>query len=189
MKRVYIIAGPNGSGKTTIAKELVEEFKLPFLNADELALTLAKGGDFRKIRLSAGKLFFKKLDEYIKNEQSFIVETTLAGKYFVRLINILKKQQYEIILIFVFVESSAQAINRIKLRERKGGHSVPKEDIIRRFGRSMKNFWNIYRNLVDLWKLMFNGEDEFQVVAFGKRDSYDIMDNQLFKNFLENVRN
>ncbi|MEK6560859.1 MAG: AAA family ATPase, partial [Nitrospirota bacterium] len=40
-KNVYIIAGPNGSGKTTFAKELIKELNLPFVNADEIALEMS----------------------------------------------------------------------------------------------------------------------------------------------------
>ena len=38
MKQAFIISGPNGCGKTTLADKLVEEFKLPFINADNIAL-------------------------------------------------------------------------------------------------------------------------------------------------------
>ena len=40
MKQVFIISGPNGCGKTILADKLVEEFKLPFINADNIAAEL-----------------------------------------------------------------------------------------------------------------------------------------------------
>ncbi|MBC7923357.1 MAG: AAA family ATPase [Ferruginibacter sp.] len=36
MRELIIVAGANGSGKTTFAKDLVEETRYVFLNADEI---------------------------------------------------------------------------------------------------------------------------------------------------------
>jgi predicted ABC-type ATPase len=40
MKKLYIVSGANGSGKTTFAKMLTEDLSLPFVNADEIAKDL-----------------------------------------------------------------------------------------------------------------------------------------------------
>ncbi len=98
MKQAYIIAGPNGCGKTTLADKLVEEFKLPFINADNIALELSQDGDLSKVRLQAGKLFLKKLQDHINENKSFVVETTLARRYFIRIIEKLKRRKYKIVL-------------------------------------------------------------------------------------------
>jgi len=42
-------------------------------------------------------------------------------------------------------------LKRIASRVRQGGHNVPKEDVIRRFGRSWTNFVRVYRPLADDW--------------------------------------
>ena len=56
---------------------------------------------------------------------------------------------------------------RIGGRRWAGGHSVPEADILRRFGRSKRNFWELYRPLADEWHLYFNGGDCFEMVASG----------------------
>ena len=56
-RKLYLIAGPNGSGRTTLAKELIKEEKVTFLNADEIAEKL---GD--NIGLSAGRILLDKLE-------------------------------------------------------------------------------------------------------------------------------
>ena len=43
------------------------------------------------------------------------------------------------------------ASERVKLRVSQGGHNVPEQDIIRRFGRSWLNFQQIYKPLADSW--------------------------------------
>jgi len=183
MKQAYIIAGPNGSGKTVLAKELIEELKLPFINADEIALTLAPAEDIARVRVKAGKLFLRKLTEHIRKGRSFIVETTLAGRNFAEIIRKMKRDGYEVILIYVFVENPQEAINRIKLRVAKGGHPVPDEDVIRRFSRSKKNFWDIYRKLADRWKMFLNSEDDFLLIAVGDKEEYNIISENGFALF------
>jgi len=187
MKRVFIIAGPNGSGKTILAKELTEELGLPFANADEIAIKLAPDGDVTKVRLRAGKLFLKKLAELIDNNESFVVETTLAGRYFLGIIERLKEKKYRVSLIYIFIESSQEAVNRIRLRVRKGGHPVAHNDVIRRFARSMRNFWSIYRDRVDEWKMFFSVEESFVLVAVGEAKLYNVVDEKAFDLFLEGL--
>lgn len=187
-RNVYIISGPNGCGKTILADKLIEEFELPFINADNIALELSQGGDVRKVRLQAGKMFLKELNDHINENKSFVVETTLAGKYyFPKIIEKLKRRKYKIILIYIFIASPEEAVNKVKQRVKKGGHSVPEEDILRRFSRSRNNFWYFYKNIVDLWKIFFSVEENFIPVAFGEKNRYDIIDDGLFESFLDDI--
>jgi predicted ABC-type ATPase len=65
-KLLYIIAGANGSGKSTLANVLLKEKNLEFLNADEIAKEIAPDA-INSVPISAGKLYFKRLDEYLFN--------------------------------------------------------------------------------------------------------------------------
>ena len=79
MKELIIIAGANGSGKTTFSVDILGRTDYTFLNADEIEKELAVS------KLEAGKVFFKRLETLLIAEQSFVLESTLSGNYLVKI--------------------------------------------------------------------------------------------------------
>ena len=79
-KQLIIIAGANGSGKTTFAIPYVQELGFDFLNADEIAKELELLGK-KNAMIKAGRIFFSRLNQNIKDGVNFVVETTLSGTY------------------------------------------------------------------------------------------------------------
>lgn len=119
--------------------------------------------------------------------KSFIVETTFSGKYWIEWLQKLKDHQYTVVVIFIFFEDIKEAINRIEIRVSKGGHFVSPEDIKRRFSRSKKNFWDLYREKADYWELFLNGKDEFLQVAVGSNQDIQIIEEDNYQCFMEDV--
>ncbi len=185
-KILYIIAGANGSGKSTLASVLLQEKNLDFLNADEIAKTISPDA-IDRVPITAGKEYFKKLQHFFNEEKSFAVETTLSGKNILKIISRAKKLNYKILLVYSFLDSCTVCINRVKSRVANGGHNVPEVDIIRRYYKSIVKFHEEYKNRADEWTLFFNGLEYCpQIVAYGKKENYDIIDIQLYKLF-ENI--
>ena len=54
------------------------------------------------------------------------------------------------------LDDPAMNIARVHERVLAGGHSIPESDIVRRFYRSKKLFWNNYQKLCDQWELFYN---------------------------------
>ena len=185
-KVVHFLAGPNGAGKSTLAQGLIKEEGLPFVNADELAAAL-EADNIAGVRLTAGKLFFKTLNDMFRSGKSFVVETTLAGNYWKRWIRLFKEKGYFLRMSYIFVENADEAVFRIRTRVKKGGHSVPEEDIRRRFTRSKSNFWNAYKNEMDHWQLFLNNQNKLLPVAGGSQGSLEIMNEDAFMLFKEGV--
>ena len=150
--KCYIIAGPNGAGKTTFANEFlpIEAECLNFINADLIAQGLSPFQP-NKMAIKAGRLMIQNINKCVKKNESFAFETTLSGKGYINKIKKWKTKQYEIIIYYLKVPTVEFAIERVKLRVSQGGHNVPEQDIIRRFGRSWINFQQIYKPLADSW--------------------------------------
>ncbi len=184
MKEVIIVAGANGSGKTTFAKDFVQEKAYYFVNADEIGATLEGQAGFQ---LKAGRIFFQKLKELADAGQSFVMESTLSGGYLTRVVEQLRKYKYSIRIVYVFLENPESCIERVKIRVMKGGHHVPEEDIRRRYYRSKHNFWNQYRQLADSWLLVYNSDEGFQEVALGTRDAFVTENEKLFDRFIKDI--
>lgn len=149
---IYLIAGCNGAGKTTFAKEfLPKEVKcLRFLNADEIARGLSplrpSDGAVR-----AARLLLTQLDECILNRQTFALESTLSGRTYIRIFKRARKLGYEIELHYLWLSSPAQAVARVRQRVKLGGHNVPASDIRRRFKRSLVHLLDDYLLLATRW--------------------------------------
>ena len=182
-KLLYIIAGANGSGKSTLSEVLLKEKNLEFLNADEIAKEIAPDA-INSVLISAGKIYFQRLNEYFMNNKSFAVESTLSGNNIVRIINKARKQNYKIILVYSFLQNCTTCIERVKKRVENGGHNVPEEDIIRRYYKSVVKFWDEYRLIVDEWTMFYNGYEYAPViVSFGTKDNFDIINKEMQNNF------
>ncbi len=73
------------------------------------------------------------------------------------------------------------SLERIRDRVAKGGHHVPDEDVRRRFGRSIKHFFNHYRPLVDEYSVFINRDPSPKVIAFGSPERETVIDAELYQ--------
>ena len=159
--RCIVIAGPNGSGKTTFARDFLqrEAGVVRFVNADLIAAGLSPlNPDLAKI--AAGKLFLRELDRLADTMTDFSFETTLSGKSYRSRFVQLSNAGYRIEIVYLRLASPQLALKRIAARVRHGGHDIPKEDVLRRFDRSWQNFQTVYRPLADRWAVFDNSGAE-----------------------------
>lgn len=151
-----ILGGCNGAGKTTLARELLPRLGIMrFLNADEIARGLSPL-DPSLTAFKAGRLLIEEARGLIAAKASFAIESTLSGKTYVAMIREAKEQGYRFLLHYIMIGSADQAVGRVALRVKIGGHYVPEEDVRRRFERSRKHFMEDYVPLADEWGLWDN---------------------------------
>lgn len=155
--KLYVIAGPNGSGKTTFAEKFLPDYAgcFEFINADMIAKGLSPFTPTR-VAVKAGKILLDQIADCCRKKSDFAFETTLAGKAYVKLFKKMKLNGYELHLFFLWLPAVKLALARVADRVRKGGHDIPELDVRRRFARGLKNLFYIYGPLFDTWSVFDN---------------------------------
>ncbi|RTE09908.1 zeta toxin family protein [Paenibacillus whitsoniae] len=136
---MYVFAGNNGSGKSTIRNLIVDRLGIS-VNIDPDAL--ARGIDSlhpESRKVSAGKEAIRLARDCIRQGRDFSVESTLAGGNAIRLMRDAKDNKFEITMFYVGLGDYHLNIERVAARVKNGGHHIPTEDIIRRHDTSIRN--------------------------------------------------
>ena len=138
------------------------------MNADVIAQGLSGFGS-QNVALSAGRVMLERLQQLAASETDFAFETTLAARSFARWLHELKGNGYRTHLLFLWLPSPEMAIARVTSRVQSGGHYVPDDVVRRRYAAGLKNFFTLYRPIVDAWQIFDNsGCDGYEMIA---RDS------------------
>src|ERR1022692_2206332 len=92
---LYIIAGPNGVGKTTFASKFLPKYAncRNFINADLIAKGMSPFSP-ETAAIRAGRLVLSEITFFARQRVSFAFETTLSGRSYLRLIRQLRKRGY-----------------------------------------------------------------------------------------------
>lgn len=134
-----VIAGPNGAGKSTIFEELRKQsYPLGiFLNPDVIARNLDGPDHTRDYR--AGREALKLCRGYLDTSETFTRESTLSSAEILNTMRRAKLAGFYVHFVFVGVANVGKSINRVSNRVDEGGHDIPVEDQIRRFGKTFVN--------------------------------------------------
>jgi predicted ABC-type ATPase len=182
MPTLYLIAGPNGAGKTTFASRFLpdESGELEFVNVDLIARGLSPF-DPDAAAAAAGRIALARVGRLIQERKTFAWETTLSGRTTQARVLKAKEAGYFIKLVFIWIQSLEESIERIQRRVREGGHGVPAQDVRRRFLKTLRNFFNDFCPLADAWKLFDNSNDSLRLVAVRKNGRSVFRDRFLFE--------
>ena len=186
MERLYIIAGPNGAGKTTASYTILPEIFhcKEFINADEIARGISPFNP-DTVSIQAGRIMLKRFSELLERGETFAIETTLSLKSYVKFIKRAKEREYEITLLFLWLNSPELAMTRVKTRVKEGGHNIPAEVIERRYYTGLKNLFHLYIPIVNNWLLVDNSGEEFQVIAEGSENEIIIKNKDIWSKLIQ----
>lgn len=189
--KMIVIAGPNGAGKSTLAPFLLRDAfgLLEYVNADTIAQGLSAFQP-EAAAFEAGRIMLKRLHQLAGQRLTFAFESTLAGRAYATWFERLRREGYEINILFLWLHAPELAVERVKERVRRGGHDVPEDVIRRRYAHGLRNFFHVYRPLADTWGVYDNSSTLRPVLlATGRRDEEDrAHDAQGWQRFLEHTR-
>ena len=139
---LIVIAGPNGSGKTTITSKILKHEWLEgaiYINPDNVAQERFGDWNSPDAVMKAAQYCEEQREQCLHNKQSLIFETVLSSEGKVDFIRRAHEAGYFIRLFFVSTNHPSINSSRIAKRVMKGGHDVPIPKIISRYQKSIVN--------------------------------------------------
>lgn len=178
-KKLYIISGCNGAGKTTASFTILPEILncKEFVNADEIAKGLSPFQP-EKVAFEAGRIMLKRINELLSENENFAFETTLSTRSYKNKIIEAKAKGYRVTLLFFWLQSTELAKERVKTRVLEGGHNIETAIIERRYQRGIENLFDIYLPIVDGALIFDNSEGMHELIADKQIDGLLNISNQ-----------
>ena len=133
-----------------------------FVNADEIARGLSPFNP-GSVAIKAGRLMLQRMDDLLSEGTDFAFETTLATRSYVRFIEQAHAKGYFVTLLYFWLPTPQQAVERVATRVREGGHDIPREVICRRYRMGLKNLTALYAPICDYWAIYDNSSADTQV--------------------------
>jgi len=150
-----------------------------FVNADAIASGLSPY-DPESVNIQAARLMLQRIDDLMTQGVSFSIETTLATRSYVSLVDKAHEQGYWVNLLFFWINSPEMAIQRVAKRVSEGGHNIPEEVIRRRYDLGLKNFFELFKERVDFWTLVDNTENPRVEIA----NKNQVLDTKRYQNII-----
>ena len=182
MPKIYIISGCNGSGKTTACYTLLPDMLecREFVNSDEFAKSFSPFNP-AAASVTASRYMLMKINYLLERGLDFCIETTLATRSLIGIIQKAKEKGYEATILYFWLKSPDLAVARVADRVAAGGHNIPEEVIRRRYVMGLTYFFDTYAPFCDHWVLADNSESPFTVVAEGTKESLTIKDREKYR--------
>ena len=164
-KQLWLLTGGNGAGKSTFYRLFLETKGIHCVNADLIAKKINPKNP-EQVSYEAASLAMRLLEELLYKGTSFCYETVFSHPSKIDLVAKAKALGYEIILVYIHLDTPALNEARVSQRVAVGGHSVPADKIRSRIPRTMKNIATVLP-LVNEARLLNNSflESYFHQVA------------------------
>jgi len=148
---LYILAGVNGAGKSSVGGHVLSMLGLPWYNPDTFARVLVAecGMSQQEANIEAWTEGMVQLDEAVRTRTPFAFETTLGGTTVCEKIKA-AAQTHNIRIWYCGLQSPEMHLARVQLRVSQGGHDIPKEKILERWQTSRANLIALLPFLTEL---------------------------------------
>lgn len=151
--RIYVLAGTNGAGKSSIGGVMLIEQGVEYFNPDDAATLIADanpGIALEDAQSAAWQESKRLLERAIEERFDFAFETTLGGSTITTLLEKAIASGVEVRIWYVGLDSVELHIARVRARAAKGGHDIPDARIRERYARSLLNLIRLMPKLTAL---------------------------------------
>jgi predicted ABC-type ATPase len=148
---LFVLAGVNGAGKSSIGGHLLTAAGLPWFNPDAFAreLIALPGCDQALANARAWAEGLRRLDEAIALRRHHAFETTLGGVTMAARIG-KAAVSHDVLMWFCGLDSPERHIARVRARVAAGGHDIPEARIRERYPRALANLIALMPRLSEL---------------------------------------
>jgi predicted ABC-type ATPase len=150
---IWVLAGTNGAGKSSIGGAMLRQSGGEYFNPDEVAREiLQKQPSLGQTRANARAwaLGTRLLAEAVRAPRDFFFETTLGGKTITSRLERALDSGHELRIWYAGLEGPELHVARVAARVRAGGHDVLERDIRRRYDASRRNLVRLLPRLTEL---------------------------------------
>lgn len=151
--RIYVLAGTNGAGKSSIGGAMLHEAGADYFNPDEAARRIRSadpGVTQAEANSAAWHQGRRLLERAIADRLDFAFESTLGATTIPALLASAASRGIEIRVWYVGLTSPELHIARVHARVAKGGHDIPEADIRRRWETGRLNVIRLLPALTEL---------------------------------------
>jgi len=137
---LFVLAGVNGAGKSSVGGHLLERAGLAWFNPDSFAreLMAATGCDQVQANAAAWQEGMRRLDEAVAKGANFAFETTLGGRTVPAKIRA-ASTTHDVLMWFCGLSSPELHVARVQARVAAGGHDIPEAKIRERYPAALRN--------------------------------------------------
>ena len=151
---IYVLAGTNGAGKSSVGGAMFRESGAEYFNPDEAALRLRSanpGMTEEEANSAAWRQGKRLLERAILERLDFAMETTLGGRTIAGLLEQAISGKIEVRMSYVGLASPELHIARVRSRVAAGGHDIPEAKIRERYDSSRIHLLDLMPSLTELW--------------------------------------
>lgn len=148
---LFVLAGVNGAGKSSVGGHLLERARLAWFNPDTFAreLQAATGCDQVQANAAAWQEGMRRLDEAVASGADFAFETTLGGCTVPSKVRS-ASATHDVLMWFCGLSSPELHIARVRARVTAGGHDIPEARIRERYPAALQNLIALMPHLAHL---------------------------------------
>ncbi|MBD5584592.1 MAG: AAA family ATPase [Clostridia bacterium] len=181
---LIIIAGPNGSGKTSITQKFLHHEwaeGTTYINPDQIAKDMFGNWNDKEAVLKAANYSLDLREKCLAEKRSFVFETVFSAQDKIDFVNRAKQAGFFIRIFFISTSNPAINASRIAKRVMEGGHDVPITKIISRYNKSIQNCKTV-SSIVDRLYVYDNSIDDADALPL-----FRLSDGAVAKQYAEDI--